>query len=76
MKWVSHKIITGATIYAFTGDVFATIASMAGSVIPDALEGMPDNTPNWRKYHRGITHWFVPYLFVHTFIRPEVVFKH
>jgi len=62
MKWVSHKIITGATIYTLTGDVFATIASMAGSVIPDVLEGMPDNTPNWRKYHRGLTHWFVPYL--------------
>ena len=62
MKWVSHKVITGTIIYAFTGDIFATIASMAGSTIPDAIEGRPDNTPLWHKYHRGLTHWFVPYL--------------
>ncbi len=62
MKWVSHKVITGTIIYAFTGDIFATIASMAGSTIPDAIEGRPDNTPLWHKYHRGLSHWFVPYL--------------
>jgi inner membrane protein len=62
MKWVSHKVITGTIIYAFTGDIFATIASMAGSTIPDAIEGRPDNTPLWHKYHRGLSHWFIPYL--------------
>ena len=62
MKWISHKIITGIVIHTITGDVFATFASMAGSIMPDAIEGSPDNNPLWRKYHRGLTHWFVPYL--------------
>jgi len=62
MKWVSHKIITGTAIYTFTGDAFATIVSVAGSTIPDAIEGKPDNNPFWHKYHRGLSHWFVPYL--------------
>lgn len=67
VKWISHKIITGAAVYAITGNIVATIPAIAGSIFPDVIEGMPDTTDEskyneWRKQHRKLSHWFVIYL--------------
>ena len=66
MKWINHHIVTGSLIFAITGGNFlCTAISMAGSVLPDMLEGKhpedPDNTINWARFHRRLSHWFVPY---------------
>ena len=64
MTWYSHKILTGSLVYATTGSKIASIFAAIGSVIPDAIEGYP-NTGNyraWRKHHRQLSHWFVPYI--------------
>jgi inner membrane protein len=64
LTWFSHKIFTGSIIYAVTGSSVAALFAAAGSVLPDALEGMPTarNYGRWRKNHRQLTHWFVPYV--------------
>lgn len=59
MKWTSHKILTGAIVFAFTGNAMASIFAAAGSILPDAIE--TQNRAN-RNNHRKISHWFVPYL--------------
>lgn len=64
MKWISHKILTGSIVYAITGNSLAAIFASAGSIIPDAIEGFPDenNYSSWRKNHRKISHWLPIYL--------------
>jgi hypothetical protein len=67
MKWTTHKMVTGTIVYTLTGgNVAYTVAAMAGSIVPDLLEGMPksedqEESLHWRKRHRRLTHWFVPY---------------
>ena len=55
MKWISHEILPGAAVYAFSGDILYAMFSMAGSVLPDKMEGSPQAQ---RSY------WPAPYLFV------------
>ena len=64
MTWLSHKILSGSFVYAITGSGIAAFFTAAGSIIPDAMEGLPNknNYSKWRKNHRQITHWFIPYL--------------
>jgi hypothetical protein len=64
MKWTSHKLLTGAIIFAITGNPIAALATAVGSTIPDAVEGIPteSNYYRWRARHRQVSHWFVPYL--------------
>ena len=69
MKWFNHKHTAGAIVFAFTGNPLPVIPAVLGSIIPDLLEGMPDEEDpdqynEWRKKHRRLTHWFVPYLTV------------
>ncbi|MGL6015248.1 MAG: metal-dependent hydrolase [Selenomonadaceae bacterium] len=67
MKWISHEILTGAAVYAFSGDILYAMFSMAGSVLPDKMEGSPQAQRSywsWRSRHRGTSHWPAPYLFV------------
>jgi len=67
MTWFSHKILTASFVFSVTGSGIAALFAAVGSVLPDALEGVP-NAKNsndmraWRNRHRKITHWFVPYL--------------
>lgn len=66
MKWLNHELVTGSAVYALTGEnLVYTVAAMAGSIIPDYLEGKPpedkDGYCHWRCLHRQWSHWFVPY---------------
>lgn len=62
MKWVSHKILTGVMVYAITGDILLTGAAVGGSVLPDVMEGIPNKLDRrWRRHHRQLSHWPVPY---------------
>jgi hypothetical protein len=58
MRWVSHKPVTAAIVYAATGDLQASAIAMVGSVVPDLIEypfmGLIK--------HRGITHLWPLYL--------------
>lgn len=38
MTWGNHKICNIAMIYAFSGDLKATLVSTLGSILPDILE--------------------------------------
>lgn len=60
MKWFSHKIITGITVYCISGDPFGAVISALGSIIPDKIEGQDYKNFN-RQTHRKISHWFVLY---------------
>lgn len=68
MKWVSHKIATGALVYAFTGNVIVAGISVLGSTFPDWIEGRPPDMKDtqaynkWRRNHRQGSHWLIPYL--------------
>lgn len=66
MKWVNHMMVTGAIVYAATADPLLAVYSIAGSVLPDRLEGKPPKSKKdywqWRQKHRTWTHWTVPYL--------------
>jgi len=66
MTWFSHKILTGSFIFTVTGSSVAALFAAVGSILPDALEGVPTarNYRRWRKNHRKMTHWFVPYITV------------
>ena len=72
MKWVNHMLVTGTVIYAVTADPLLAVCSVAGSIIPDKLEGKPPQNKKaywqWRKKHRTWTHWTVPYLLLITII--------
>ena len=68
MTWTSHKITTGAAVFAITGQpLYAIIAALA-SIFPDAVEGNggwdrdSDQFRTWHRRHRRGSHWFVPYL--------------
>lgn len=69
MKWHSHKLATGAILYAVTGNFIITGLGVLGSTFPDFIEGRPPKpgTPayqQWRKRHRQHSHWLLPYLLV------------
>ncbi len=69
MKWFNHKHTAGAIAFAVTGNPVAVIPAILGSIIPDIIEGMPneedpDDYNKWRRGHRRSTHWFIPYLAV------------
>ena len=67
MKWINHQIVTGVVVYAATNSLLYAAYSMAGTILPDKLEGDPRRASNywsWRSRHRGWSHWPVPYLFV------------
>nr|WP_231038566.1 hypothetical protein [Pectinatus haikarae] len=59
-------MVTGTIVYAVTADPLLAVYSIAGSVLPDRLEGKPPQNKKdywrWRKKHRTWTHWPVPYL--------------
>lgn len=67
MKWINHIVVTGTLVYLATLDPLSAVSSMAGSVLPDKIEGRPPKEKKaywqWRKKHRTITHWPVIYLF-------------
>lgn len=64
MKWTNHKMLTGAIVYAVTGNPLSAVVSAIGSVIPDAVEGFPDesNYNAWQKSHRKGSHLAPVYL--------------
>lgn len=66
MKWANHIVLTGAIAFAISGDALNGLFAMAGSVLPDKLEGPPPRQKKaywqWRKKHRTFTHWTAPYL--------------
>jgi inner membrane protein len=66
MRWISHELVTGVLVYAFTGgNAICAAAACAGSLVPDAIEGRVPRDPRgkmrWERSHRAISHWFVPY---------------
>lgn len=80
MKWHSHKLLTGAVLYAVTGNFIITGLGVLGSTFPDFIEGRPPKYgtkeyQEWRKKHRQESHWLIPYLaitiagfyYLHTF---------
>lgn len=64
MKWTSHKLLTGAIVFTLTGNPIPTFTSVIGSVLPDAVEGFPDETSRtaWRRSHRKFSHFLPTYL--------------
>lgn len=68
MKWINHMMVTGSIVFAVTADPLLSVYSIAGSILPDKLEGKPPKSKKaywkWRKKHRTWTHWTVPYLFL------------
>ena len=62
MTWKSHRILTATSVFAITHSyVFAFIA-MCGSIFPDKIEYLFYTTETeWKKHHRTLSHWFVPY---------------
>lgn len=68
VKWVNHKLVTTAVVFAVTGNVLYAAYSYIGSVLPDRLEGRPPKESKaywkWRSKHRQTTHWSLPYLAV------------
>ena len=71
MKWQTHRLIgVGVALICDAGIVAAAI-SYLGSTLPDVVEGKPPQEgafffgrgmKNWRKNHRGTSHWFGWYL--------------
>ena len=61
MKWINHRMVTGAVIYAATENLVSTACAVIGSVWPDQVEGKP-GTSEWSKRHRGLSHWPMLYL--------------
>ena len=74
MKWVNHRIVSGAIVFAATDDPLLAVCAAAGAVIPDKVEGYPlKNYKKWKARHRGWSHVPLIYLalmaflyFVHT----------
>lgn len=65
MRWISHKVLTASIVMMITGNPFYAIYSIPGAVFPDWIEGRPPDGADywgWRQRHRGLSHWFVPYL--------------
>ena len=67
MKWHTHRLI-GVSVAAFSGaGAVGALLSYIGSTLPDLVEGRPPSESgwffrskmrNWRKSHRGASHWF------------------
>ena len=57
MTGVSHSIVTFATLYVATHNVFIAGSAMLGSLFPDKSEGL-----FWQSSHRTYSHWFVLYV--------------
>jgi len=69
MTWVSHSVVTFATVFAVTNNVHAAGSAMLGSTFPDRIEG-----PLWQFWHRSYSHWFVLYVAVLAFLwTPEML---
>lgn len=69
MKWTNHVLITGAAGYAVTGNIYSALVSAIGAITPDVIEGRPGEPgtaryDRWRRSHRRLSHWFLPYLSV------------
>lgn len=64
MTWLSHKLLTGSIVFAATGNPVVAICTAAGSVLPDMMEGFPNQSDSrqWKKNHRRLSHWLPPYL--------------
>ena len=64
MKWISHSTVTGVIVYAVTEDLMLTASAMVGAIVPDKIEGSPQQLgfSSWRSRHRGYSHWFPLYL--------------
>ena len=65
MKWVSHEIVTGVAVYAWTGSLVPMACAMAGAVLPDWIEGKGGGMRlPWRGMlaHRGWSHWTLVYV--------------
>ena len=69
MTNISHSIVTFATLYVATQNVFIAGSAMLGSLFPDKVEG-----PLFRFCHRSYSHWFVLYIAALVCVRtPEVL---
>ena len=69
MTNLSHSIVTFATLYVATQNVFIAGSAMLGSLFPDKVEG-----PLFRFVHRSYSHWFVLYAAALAFFwTPEVL---
>lgn len=68
VKWINHMLVTGSIVLVTTNNPLFAVYSIAGSVLPDKLEGRPPKGKKaywrWRKKHRTWSHWPVPYLFL------------
>ena len=58
MRWVNHKPVTAAIVYAATGDILAAAIAMVSSVVPDLIEHPFMGLIK----HRGMTHLWPFYL--------------
>lgn len=87
MKWVNHAVCTASILYCFTGSFLFSGLSLIGVSIPDRLDGRPpdketdyDGYTAWAFNHRGISHCFIPYLFllfvIEFLVRPGMVPSH
>ena len=54
---VSHSIVTFATLFVATHNVFIAGSATLGSLFPDRSEGL-----FWQSSHRSYSHWFVLYV--------------
>ena len=54
---VSHSIVTFATLFVATHNVFIAGSAMLGSLFTDKSEGL-----FWQSSHRSYSHWFVLYV--------------
>ncbi len=69
MTWVSHSVVTYATMFVVTHNVYIAGAAMLGSTFPDRIEG-----PLWQMWHRSYSHWFVLYVAVMAFLwSPDIL---
>ncbi|MBQ8919274.1 MAG: hypothetical protein IJ056_04130 [Acidaminococcaceae bacterium] len=57
MTWVSHSIVTFATLFVATHNVFIAGCATLGSAFPDQIEDA-----FWKSNHRSYSHWFVLYV--------------
>lgn len=66
---VSHSIVTFATLFVATHNVFIAGSATLGSLFPDKSEGL-----FWQSSHRSYSHWFVLYVAALAFFwTPDVI---
>ena len=69
MTGVSHSIVTFATLFVATHNVFIAGSATLGSLFPDKSEGL-----FWQSSHRSYSHWFVLYVAALAFLwTPKVL---